>query len=67
MPNTTFNSSSNLGGCNNMNSSSIAQNYSHFIGKVFQLTENNVMVEEVIAEGNFFLECFKIDYGFRLF
>jgi hypothetical protein len=52
MPNTVLNSSSCHIGSSNPTSSNITQNYSHFIGKVFQLTENNVLVEEVIAEGN---------------
>ena len=59
MPNTTLNSSPSLGGGINTTNSNITQNYSHFIGKVFQLTENNVMVEEVIAEGNT-LDCFSL-------
>lgn len=33
--------------------STVSQSYSHFIGKVFQLNEHNVIIEDVIAEGGF--------------
>jgi len=31
----------------------IGQNYSHFIGKTFQLSKHIVVVDDVIAEGGF--------------
>lgn len=41
----------------------IGQNYSHFIGKTFQLSKHTVCVDDVIAEGGFlfFSDDFLID------
>jgi AP2-associated kinase len=45
-------SSANTSNDASANSSS-GQNYSHFIGKVYQLSKHSVYVEDVIAEGGF--------------
>lgn len=49
-----FNAKSSTNASNDANAnSSSGQNYSHFIGKVYQLAKHSVYVEDVIAEGGF--------------